>query len=331
MSESDPTILAVHSGALGDVILFGRLLEALGGAVTLVAGGEKGKLLAGMGVVALALDFDALPMHEVFADKPLADCALGGLLGAHDRLVSCFAAGDRRAELRLAALCGAGEAAFVPVRPEEEAECHLVEIWCDMLGLEAEKGSGAFSADGQAIPPARCLPIEKAPDPFSAWPVPRGWLEAGVEILAESGIDAEDDYVVIHPGAGSPDKCWPVENFLALARQIDPPAVFVLGPVEADRWSARVLDDIRREVPLATCPPLEALSGMLAGSVGFVGNDSGVSHLAAAVGAPTVALFGPTRAAHFAPLGPRVTVAAADDMSSISVARVVELVARPAS
>ena len=306
MNESAPTILAVHSGALGDVILFARMLETLDGAVTLVTGGEKGTLLAGMGVVRRSLDFDVMPMHEVFADKPLESCTLGALLGGHDRLVSCFAAGDRRAELRLAALCGADDAAFLPIRPDETAENHLLDLWCDMLG-------------------------EKVPDPFSAWLVPGAWSDAGAAILAESGIDADAGYAVIHPGAGSPDKCWPVENFLALARQIDPPTVFVLGPVELDRWSARAIDDIRREAPLATCPALGALAGMLAGAAAFVGNDSGVSHLAAAVGAPTVALFGPTSPAHFAPRGPRVTVAAAETMSSIPVARVVDLVARSGS
>ena len=40
----------------------------------------------------------------------------------------------------------------------------------------------------------------------------------------------------------------------------------------------------------------------------FVGNDSGVSHLAAALGVPTVALFGPTRPEHWAPRGERVRV-----------------------
>ena len=63
-------ILAIHSGALGDVVLFGQLLGRLGGRVTLLAGGEKSRLLAGMGVVNRALDFAALPMHEAFSDAP---------------------------------------------------------------------------------------------------------------------------------------------------------------------------------------------------------------------------------------------------------------------
>jgi len=85
------SVLAVHPGALGDVILFGRLLSMLPGPITLVTGREKGELLAGVGVVRKVLDFDALPMHEAFTDTPLSQCRLPKLLGRHRRLISCFA------------------------------------------------------------------------------------------------------------------------------------------------------------------------------------------------------------------------------------------------
>ena len=296
MSEAEPTILAVHSGALGDVVLFGRLLGALGGRVTLVAGGGKGGLLAGLGAVERWLDFDALPMHEVFCDTPVDSCALPRLVGRHDRLVSCFAAGQRPAELRLAAMCGSADAAFLPVRPGDGAEAHLLDVWCDMLGIDG---------------------VDERP-----WRVAPGWRDEAAEMLAALGIEAENGYAVIHPGAGAPEKCWPVGNFVALARRIGRCAVFVLGPVEADRWAPETIEQLRQEVSLVVCPPLTALAGMLGGADAFVGNDSGVSHLAAAVGAPTVALFGPTRPEQFRPRGERVIVLAAEPISHISVSEV---------
>jgi heptosyltransferase-3 len=68
------------------------------------------------------------------------------------------------------------------------------------------------------------------------------------------------------------------------------------------------------------------VAALLEGSWGFVGNDSGTSHLAAAVGAATVALFGPTDAAVWAPAGVRVKVVVAGnvpaEMERISVATV---------
>ena len=300
-------ILAVHPGALGDVVLFGHLLRRLGGRVTLVAGREKGELLAGLGVAERALDFEALPMHEIFTDTDLARCGLPKLLGQHDRLVSCFAGGNRRAELRLAAACGASEAAFLPVRPDEACRSHLLDLWADLLGH----------------PPA-------APAEASApWPVPLTWRDAAAEALGQTGAEATAAYVILSPGAGSPTKCWPIDQFVEVARDLDGAAaraVFVVGPVECERWPAEVVDSLRSEFPVLISPPLPTLAGVLAGARATVANDSGPGHLAAAVGTPTISLFGPTRARHFAPIGPSVTVLAEPTLQDISAARVLEAV-----
>lgn len=292
------TILAVHPGALGDVILFGRLLEALDGEVTLAAGGQKARLLKGLGVVGRALDFDSLPMHEVFTDTPPGQCRLRGLLGGHDRLISCFAAGEPHAQERLAAIAGASVVHFLPVRPPANFTGHLVDHWRQMLG-EAPCGAAAFG---------------------STWPVPASWRDEARQHLRSLGLGPSEKYWIIHPGAGSPRKCWPLERFLALAccHECRPlgRAIFVLGPVECERWpdearrlpSPIVRGDMPERFPTLVCPPLTTLAGALAGANAFVGNDSGVSHLAAAVGADTVAVFVASQGRHFAPLGRRVQI-----------------------
>jgi ADP-heptose:LPS heptosyltransferase len=99
--------------------------------------------------------------------------------------------------------------------------------------------------------------------------------------------------------------------------------VFVLGPVECEKWDRASVAALRRDLPVLLNPPLRTLAGVLAEAEGYAGNDSGVSHLAAAVGAPTVALFGPTRPEHFAPVGPKVRIVHADSLKDIPVARVV--------
>jgi len=305
-SNPKSELLAIHSGALGDVVLFGRLLERLGGNVALVAGGEKARLLAGLGVVARAIDFDALPMHELFADTPLEQCRLPALLGRCGRMVSCFATGNAAAEQRLTEACGTSDATFLPIRPPAEHAGHLLDLWSTRMGL-----GGDFARP-------------------RAWPVPDTWRQEAAELLRKAGGEPDAPYVVLHPGAGAVDKCWPVERFLELAKLVQdstackqavaPGVCFVLGPIERERWPDGDVEVLRRTFPTLICPPLAALAGVLAGAAGFIGNDSGVSHLAGAVGAPTVAMFGPTRAEHFAPVGPRVRTIARGSLPDIDAA-----------
>ena len=102
------------------------------------------------------------------------------------------------------------------------------------------------------------------------------------------------------------------------------PVVFVLGPVELERLGKPLLAQLRKNFPVLEAPPLDTLAGVLATCDSYIGNDSGVSHLAAAVGADTLALFGPSNPRHFAPLGPSVRIVAAPSMTEITVARVLD-------
>jgi hypothetical protein len=297
-----PTLLGVHSGALGDVVLFGHLLKSIGGRITLAAGGEKARLLAALGVAGRAIDLDALPMHEAFTDTPLDQCRLPRLLGEHDRLISCFGGGNRTAEVRLAAMCAASSAAFLPIRPPAESRLHLLEVWADLLGVELPAG-----------PPA-------------PWPVPPSLAARAARELEKAAAlpSPSARYGIIHPGSGSPAKCWPAERFVELARRLAGQGltpVLVLGPVELETWRQDTAVS-RSGLPVLTAPPLGVLAGVLAGATLYVGNDSGVSHLAAAVGAKTLALFGPTVVDHFRPVGRAVATVAAETMEKIDVAAV---------
>ena len=285
-------------------MLFGHLLKRLDGRITLLSGCEKGRLLVGMGVARHALDFDASPVHEIFADTPLETCYLPRALGRHDRLVSCFAGGSPRPELRFAMMCGAKNAAFLPVRPPGGASGHLVEIWSDMLGLPA---CGSLNSD--------------------PWAVPEAWRVKGQSVLRELGIEPGCIYAVLHPGAGSPRKCFSLREYLDVAGRISVEQVlFVIGPVELDLWSPGDIDALGERFPLLPEPTLEVLAGILSSASVFVGNDSGPSHLAAALGCPTLALFGPTSPEAFRPLGPMVRIIHEERIENISAQRVLEAV-----
>jgi len=139
----------------------------------------------------------------------------------------------------------------------------------------------------------------------------------------EAQGDLERSFLAVHPGSGSAEKTWPAERFAALVRTLSPIRSWLLVEGPADAASVRPLEGIPG-MRLARSLPPRVLGTLLASAGLFVGNDSGVSHLAAAWGAPTLALFGPTNPAVWAPQGPRVRVVRSPTpaMGDISLERV---------
>lgn len=132
---------------------------------------------------------------------------------------------------------------------------------------------------------------------------------AGRAFLKETGV-RDGNYLVIHPGSGAPRKNWSPERFSRLAhlaRESGMDVLLVEG--EADH---QAVQELRRslswQAPLALNLELDVLAAVLSRARAFVGNDSGVTHLAAAAGAPTLAVFGSTDPRIWAPRGPRVVV-----------------------
>jgi len=108
-----------------------------------------------------------------------------------------------------------------------------------------------------------------------------------------------ENFAVIHPFSGSAKKNWPLEKFRALARQLER-----VMPVH---WCSGEDDP-----PLANAvriADLYALACWLARARLYIGNDSGITHLAAAAGTPVLAIFGPTNPEVWAPRGPNVRIA----------------------
>jgi heptosyltransferase-3 len=122
-------------------------------------------------------------------------------------------------------------------------------------------------------------------------------------------------FAVIHPFAGSPKKRWPIDRFQALAQQLADRL-----PVE---WCAGPEDELPGARRFAG---LYQLACWLASARCYVGNDSGPTHLAAAVGTPVVALFGASDPAVWAPRGPNVSVVSAASMDAITLDEVAALV-----
>jgi heptosyltransferase III len=116
--------------------------------------------------------------------------------------------------------------------------------------------------------------------------------------------------IALHPGSGSETKNWPIENWKELGEYLLSTSRTVLVIAgEADDERLRLLETAwkNRPVRFAKHLPLPHLAALLENSL-FVGHDSGVSHIAAAVGARSILLFGPTNPDVWAPANRNVMV-----------------------
>jgi len=126
----------------------------------------------------------------------------------------------------------------------------------------------------------------------------------------QAGVDLSRRLVVIQPGSGGPKKCWHLDNFLAVAGELrdrEVEVLFLLGPAEVDRLRPSEKVQIHATAKCAAHLALTQVVGLLSCADAFLGNDSGVTHLAAGMGVRTVVLFGPTDPAVYRPLGRAVT------------------------
>jgi ADP-heptose:LPS heptosyltransferase len=258
----------IHPGALGDVLLAVPALRALrheGLAVTLAAQPRIGTLLAELGVVDRALVFDTLGLDALFADAPLApEAPVARALATAARVVCWFGARDAGFARRLGDLAPAAV-----IAPPAST---TLPVWRHLR--ETVAGTGGEAAD--------TVPIVVSP----------AQRERGRQALRAAGWDGAAPVVIVHPGAGGAAKRWPVDGFLDVIAGIDAAIVVHEGPADTDAARA-LLGRARGRVLALVEPPLAVLAGVLAEATAYVGNDSGISHLAAAVGTPSVVLFTP--------------------------------------
>lgn len=174
------------------------------------------------------------------------------------------------------------------LRRPPRGDLHLSE---EYLALGAAIGVGGASA------PLPVLPVSAA-----------GRLAAEA-LLARRGVAPDAPFAVLGPGAiYGPAKRWPAERFAALGARFEERGMRVLVCGTASERATCETAGAGRFIVVAGETDLAAQAGLCARARIVVCNDSGLAHLAAAVGAPTVAVFGSTSSAWTAPLGARVRV-----------------------
>ena len=170
-------------------------------------------------------------------------------------------------------------------------------------------------------------------------PLPVAWFAPEDVARAAGLLPGPGRWIALGPTANWDRKVWPAERFVALVRALTAPGgplpgarVAILGaPGAAEAALAapvRAALGTERAVDLVGRLALPEAAAVLAHAALFVGNDSGLMHLAAATGTPTLGLFGPSRVEEYAPAGRRAGFVAApgspalDSMAGLEVAPV---------
>lgn len=143
---------------------------------------------------------------------------------------------------------------------------------------------------------------------------------AAEALLAERGIYDARELTILHPGSGSSHKCCTPDLWaLTLRRLVDHGGFPILVEGPADRRSVeQVVAAYGQPVPLFSDLDLSTMAGLLSWACLYIGHDSGLTHLAAAVGVPTIACFGPTEVRRWAPLGTGVTILTGEPCTCLS-------------
>ena len=159
-------------------------------------------------------------------------------------------------------------------------------------------------------------------------PLPVAWTAAEDRARATTLLPPGRPIVGLGPTANWGPKIWPAERFAALfhALQAGPlpgaiPAVFAGTGAEENSLAAPLLTALPEAIDLVGQLSLPEAAACLARCALFIGNDSGLMHLAASAGTPTLGLFGPTQAAEYAPAGrnARVVMSPSSRMADLSV------------
>jgi ADP-heptose:LPS heptosyltransferase len=162
-------------------------------------------------------------------------------------------------------------------------------------------------------------------------PLPVAWIAEPDRQHVATLLPTDRPIIVLAPTANWQPKVWPPERFAAafqrLVTSIIPGAVPVVlggpGPAERD-MAAPLLAALPEAYDLVGTLSLPEVAAVLQRAALFIGNDSGLMHLSAAAGAPTIGLFGPTDATTYRPAGHRATAVVARSMDAISVPQAVE-------
>lgn len=299
--------LIIHPGAIGDCLLALPLAsfmkQALGmDQVDWIGRTEHLEFYPGRSAVDRIRSMEAIPFHRFFQDNKSFEVEDGDPLvhyfSGYEQVISFLGSENPYFEQNLLYTLHCSQSAHLVMLPLDDPAYsgHITRFYLEKTASENE-----IEPENWQIPAPL---IEPHPNDYPA----------GREAIEEIGINPDRPIIVIHPGSGGMQKCWATENFILLAEEIKRAGrevIFLLGPAEKERFKKKTLDSIEKYPTLSDLSLTQVLQ-VLSCADGYVGNDSGISHLAASMAKPTLAVFGLTNPAKFAPIGPKVRILEVD-------------------
>jgi heptosyltransferase-2 len=284
-------ILVIRGGAIGDFILTLPVLAALrlhfpDCGLEVIGYPHIAGLAVRGGLVDAVRSIESRPLAEFFGRGAKLDEDWVAYFGGFALIISYLYDPDQVFQLNVQR-CSKAQYIAGPHRPDERGQLHATETFLQPLERLA-----IFGAD--TVPR---LDVSMARD---------------VDEDRLMGAMVARRAMALHPGSGSERKNWPERNWEELIERLvvgaDWHLMLVGGEAEGDRLQRLARRVPAERVTLAQNQPLPLLAEQLAGCQGFVGHDSGIAHLAAAVGLPGLSIWGESQQAIWRPRSDRFRV-----------------------
>lgn len=287
----------IRPGALGDALLTLPTLALLRRArpmahVTFVARADVLPLALASALADAVSPYDSPTWAGLFSDDPASYPETREILSGA-RVITYLADPDGTVGRNLSQL-GAARSVIVPGRPPDSgphAALHIANALTSFDVAIPRELDGLIAALPRLLPPHTSE--ERAE---------RAWRALG--------MPEDRSVLAIHPGSGGDAKRWPAERFAAVYREaltLGLTPLLIEGPADAPTTEA-VLAELGAPPPVARHLTVDALLALLRRCSVYLGNDSGVTHLAAFAGARVLALFGPTTPDLWSPLAANAVV-----------------------
>jgi ADP-heptose:LPS heptosyltransferase len=267
-------LLIIHQGALGDFILTFPAITRLHkyyNPIDVLCQSQPGKLARALGMVQNWYPAEAASFASLFSNQ--IDSKIKSILEQYDKVIIFTLSDHLERSINSVSknLC-----CRLPPKPPARRRIHVAQFILENI--------------------SNCGLIKQTDAMLEDVPLPE-----------RKGQPQNPRKILLHPGAGSIRKRWPVSGFFQVVIALEKAGLkpeFILGPAEKNLTDA--LQDSGRPVHLLDSLP--ELVVLLKSAGGYIGNDSGASHLAAYLGLPTTVIFGPADPQRWAPVGRAVQI-----------------------